>query len=266
MFEEDSGLIVEDRLQVELNIFVMPRHKTFGIEETSADAKTVVINVQTDAQMKREVGTLVFSGLPTFAEGKSYCFYDHMPFTQFEKLVSRDLRINLEDLRFWLCDQLPRGHIRFLKNLRNVQSPLESIGSLLNLKKDWIPSMDGSDVPENVCIYVEMPNEEESVAEIDEKEDFLIFCKYYDPWKMEISYLGTIPLRKDSRPAEIIVDARMLAGMDATATVSVFVEAPPTHNIVEELRSEDRLDTVTLSLPKRTITRLFRLECALEDR
>jgi len=247
LFEEDSGLVLEGVLKVELSVFVQPKNKSLWPIDDSEEAKTAVIRVLTDQQLKREVGIIHLLGLPLFEEGKSYCFYEQMRFSNFEKLISRDLHTDAENLRFWLCEQLPFGHIRIIKNLTNVKPKLDRISDLVELKGELIPSVNNSGSLQPLYLYVERPdNEEESVKELNNDEDYVAFCKYYNPWKMELTYAGTIPLRRGCTPAEIIVDARMLAGLNSNADVSLFIEAPPSHLIAEEICLGDDLEAVGL--------------------
>jgi len=247
LFEEDSGLVMEDVLKVELSVFVQPKNRYLWPIDDSEEAKTAVIRVLSDQQMKREIGVMHLMGLPLFEEGKSYCFYEQMRFSNFEKLVSRDLRTDPNDLRFWLCEQLPYGHIRIVKNLTSVKSRLDRVSDLVELKEELMPSVTNSESLQPLNLFVEPPHEEEeSVKELNNEEDYIAFCKYYNPWKMELSYVGTVPLRRGCTPAEVIVDARMLAGLNSNADVSLFIEGPPSRAVAQEVRLGDNLEAVGL--------------------
>lgn len=242
LFEADSGLVVSDRLKLELNVFVRPKSAPLWPADASETVKSVIVRILTDRQMKREIGTLHCQGLPLFEEGRSYCFYEQMRYNQLEKLVARDLRLDPEDLRFWLCEQLPHGHVRIVRNLSNVQN-LTSMGDVTELKNALLPSV-CSESMEVVMLYVELPvGDEETVKELG-SEDYLAFCKYYDPWKMQLTYIGTVPLRRGCTSAEVILDARMLARLRSNAAVEVYVEAPPGREIVRKLELEDDIDAV----------------------
>lgn len=249
---------MQDALKVELNVFVQPKSKSLWPLDDSEEAKTTVIRILTDHQLKREVGMIHFLGLPLFEEGKSYCFYEEMRFCHFENLISRDLRISAEDLRFWLCEQLPFGHIRIVKNLNSIKSKISRFSDIVEIKAELLPSINNSESTEALNVYVEWPHdEEETVKELNNDEDFIAFCKYYDPWKMELSYVGTVPLRRGCSPAEVIVDARMLAGMRSNTDVSLYIEAPPSHAIAQELHLEDNLEAVGLFNPPFDLTGQF---------
>ena len=249
LFEEDSGLVVDDMLKVELSVFVQPKNMSLWPMDDSDEPKTVAIRLLTDHQIRREVGTMYFSGLPMFEDGKTYCFYEQIRYSNFEKLVGRDLHTAVEDLRFWMCEQLPNGHIRIVHNLNAAKGKLDRIGDLIELKSELLPSVSDGGSIEAVHLYVETPNEDaDALKDLKNETDFVAFCKFYNPWNLEMSYLGTVPLRKGCKPAEVIVDARMLAGMSANTAVSVYIEAPPSRDTIHELRLEDSLDDVpTLS-------------------
>eukprot|EP00210_Caulerpa_lentillifera_P007378 g7051.t1 len=247
--EEDSGLLVDDTMKVELNLFV----RSNAVEPPESDAQneaihTIEFRVLTDKKLRtvfNQSGTV--SGLASFEDCKSYCICDQLRMSNFVELISRDLKLSKDQLRFWLCEQQPSNQLRIIKNLSNKNLKIQRISDLVTLSNNYVGRVGKSSVSHSIDIYVETPMPgQEDLPTIDNEEDWIAFLKHYDPWKQELKFIGTIPLRNNCTPVELMVDARMHTGMKTASDVSLFIERPVSSFLIHQVKSDDVLDAVGL--------------------
>lgn len=250
--EEDSGLLVQDTMKVELNLYVQSN----AVEEPESDVNVddcamVEIRVLTDRKLKSLLNqSTSASGLASFKECKSYCICDQLRMSSFAELVGRDLMIGKDQLRFWLCEQQPSNQLRIIKNLSNKNLKIQRISDVVSLSNNYVGKVGKSSAPCSMDIFVESPAPgQEELTTIDNEEDWIAFLKYYDPWNMELKFIGTIPLRKNCTPVEIMVDARMHAGMKSGSDVALYIERPVSAFLTHQVKTDDVLDIVTFPYP-----------------
>lgn len=246
--EEDSGLIMNDKMKVELNLYVRPK-KGDGAESSvhSGSCQPVELSVLTDVKIKSELKKRA-SGLVSFRNCKSYCFCNELQMSKFLTIVSRDVGLPKEQLRFWLCEEQPSNQLRIVKNLTNKNLKLQKMSDVAELWNDCVARVGRLSSPCSINIFVEMPPQgRQELLNLNPEEDWIAFLKYYDPFKGEVKYIGTIPLRKSCTPVDLLNEAQSLAGMKADAESVMFVERPVSSFLMYKIKKDDDLDAVRYS-------------------
>eukprot|EP00210_Caulerpa_lentillifera_P005968 g5703.t1 len=244
--EEDSGLLLDNRMKVELNLYVRPREGEGAESEIhNGSCNTVELRVLTDKKLRQQEQLEVCSGLTSFDNCKSYCFCIQLPLMQFFEMISQDVRQKKEHLRFWLCEEQASKQIRVLKNLSHKKLGLKKISDVVKLNNDCVARIGRSSASCSIDIFVESPLQwRQDLPKINEEEDWIAFLKHYNPEKGVLSYIGTIPLRRNCTPEELMKEARVLAGLKDDGNSSVYIERPVSSFLVYQIKKSDDLDAV----------------------
>eukprot|EP00210_Caulerpa_lentillifera_P006759 g6459.t1 len=199
----------------------------------------VVIKLVCEKHFAEQLGKSYYLDLANFNAAKNYRIQKKTPFEDFQQMVSKDFGVPKHLQRFWLWIHRTNNTIRVSKPLTECGTELKTVLDLRHYKEKTLNHFPEKNALMTIKLFLESPSEvalngrmASGVLHTIQKNELLIFMKYYDPVCRKLSYLGNMFVKKNCPFRLIFKRAKKMAGLKSEEEVIGFEEVKHSPTVV----------------------------------
>ncbi|CAN0879148.1 Ubiquitin C-terminal hydrolase 12 [Linum grandiflorum] len=177
-----------------------------------------IIKVARDEDLKEQIGKEIYFDLVDHDKVHNFRVQKQTPFNVFKEEVAKEFGIPVQCQRFWIWAKRQNHTYRPNRPLL-PQEEAQSVGQLREMSNKT------HNAELKLFLEVEVGMDLRPIPPPDKtKEDILLFCKFYDPMKAELRYVGRLLVKVMSKPIEIVPKLNEMAGFSPDEEIELYEE------------------------------------------
>lgn len=181
----------------------------------------VRITLATEFHFAEQMGKTYYADLADVNALKHYQIHKMTPFEDFKEMVRKDYKIPTHLQRFWLWSKRRNNTVRVSEPLIEDEIDLKTVLDLRHFRDKDFPSNQTKYALLTIVLFLEAPEDTALKEGIPgttlhsiQRNELLIFLKYYDPKSKKLFYLGHMFIEKTCTFSVIFEKAKKMAGFD----------------------------------------------------
>ncbi|KAJ8756255.1 hypothetical protein K2173_025067 [Erythroxylum novogranatense] len=196
-------------------------------EKAEAHLYTMIKVARTE-DLLEQIGKDIYFDLVDHDKVRSFRRQKQLPFNLFKEDIAKEFGIPVQFQRFWLWAKRQNHTYRPNRPL-TPQEEAQSVGQLREV------SNKANNAELKLFLEVELGPDFRPVPPPEKnKEDILLFFKFYDPFKEELRYVGRLFVKGTGKPSEILAKLNEMAGFSPDQEIDLYEEIKFEPNVMCE--------------------------------
>ncbi|KAK4772063.1 hypothetical protein SAY86_013838 [Trapa natans] len=187
-----------------------------------------IIKVARHEDLVEQIGKEIYFDLVDHEKIHSFRVQRQIPFIQFKEEVAKEFGVPVEFQRFWFWAKRQNHTYRPNRPL----TPQEEAQCVAQLRE--VPNK-ANNAELKLFLEVELGVDLRPVPPPEKtKEDILLFFKLYDPAKEALRYVGSLFIKINSKPVEVLTKLNEMAGFASDEEIDLYEEIKFEPNVMCE--------------------------------